>query len=61
MLAQTQVQRSACQNCDWQGPDHELQPIKDFLQRVQPGEPTPSGECPECGSLCQPLPMERGR
>ncbi len=42
---------AACQNCEWRGPITELQPIKDFDQRVAPGEPCPAGQCPECGSL----------
>jgi hypothetical protein len=46
--------RSYCQNCDWEGPDEELKPVKDLFQRVDPGEPMPSGECPKCGCLCQP-------
>lgn len=45
---------SACQDCNWRGPDTELREIKDLYQRVDPGEPMPSGECPECGALCQP-------
>src|SRR3954468_5859162 len=45
---------SACQNCDWRGPDEDLREIKDLHQRVDPGERMPSGECPKCGALCQP-------
>jgi hypothetical protein len=45
---------SACQDCDWRGPDEDLREIKDLHQRVEPGEPMPSGECPACGALCQP-------
>jgi hypothetical protein len=45
---------SACQDCNWRGPDTELREIKDLYQRVEPGEPMPSGACPECGALCQP-------
>lgn len=45
-----------CQNCDSLWMDGELiNPIHDLEQRVAPGEPMPSGECPECGCLCQPL------
>jgi hypothetical protein len=43
-----------CQNCEWRGPAAELKDIKDYDQRVAEGEPVPSGECPECGALCQP-------
>jgi len=46
---------SACQNCDWSGPDSLLGEIVDLHERVAPGEPMPSGECPECRCLCQPL------
>ena len=47
--------RSACQNCDWTGPEEALDPIKDIHQRVAPGEPMPSGECPKCGALCHEI------
>ena len=43
---------SACQNCDWVGDDTLLKPIQQLLERVAPGEPMPSGECPACGCLC---------
>lgn len=49
---------SACQNCDWRGPDEDLRPIHDVTARVAPGEPMPSGECPTCGALCHPVPPE---
>lgn len=39
-----------CQNCDWRGED--VRPVVRLLERVGPGEPMPSGECPECGALC---------
>lgn len=45
---------SACQNCAKVWRDSELKPIQDLSQRVEAGEPMPSGECPECGALCQP-------
>ena len=44
-----------CQNCEWTGPEEELvnaDNIPDIHQRVDPGEPMPSGECPKCGCLC---------
>ena len=47
--------RSECQNCGAIVNDEDLKPIKDLMQRVEPGEPMPSGECPECGALCQPI------
>lgn len=45
-----------CQNCSWHGPESDLREIRDFNERVMPGEPCPSGECPECDALCQPVP-----
>lgn len=44
---------SRCQNCDTCHPESRLLPIEDLAQRVEPGEPMPSGECPDCGALCQ--------
>ena len=41
-----------CQSCDWTGPSTRLNPVTDVFERVQPGEPMPSGECPCCGALC---------
>lgn len=50
---------SQCQNCDWAGPDEDLgrqlEDVPDLLSRVSPGEPMPTGECPRCGALCQPI------
>jgi hypothetical protein len=43
-----------CQNCWGQWEYSELNPIKDIMERVAPGEPMPAGECPECGALCHP-------
>jgi len=40
-----------CQNCEKQWTDKEVQPVKDLWERVTPGEPMPSGECPACGAL----------
>lgn len=50
--------KSQCQNCAEVWPDDELDPIKDLHQRVAPGEPMPTGECPNCGCLCQPIDEE---
>jgi hypothetical protein len=44
-----------CQNCAELWGEEELKEIKDIFQRVAPGEPMPSGECPECGALCHPV------
>ncbi len=41
-----------CQNRPFTTRDHDqLAPIRDIYQRVEPGEPMPAGECPECGAL----------
>lgn len=53
-------EESVCQNCGKRWFDFELKPTRDYAQRVEPGEPAPSGECPECGALCQPAPAEEG-
>lgn len=41
-----------CQNCGWRGLKSFLGDIKDYSQRVEPGEPVPDGECPHCKALC---------
>lgn len=47
---------SECQNCSKTWADDELKTYIHHIQdRVEPGEPMPSGECPECGALCQPM------
>ena len=35
-----------------------LEEVKCLEQRVSTGEPTPSGECPECGALTHPEPSQ---
>lgn len=40
-----------CQNCDWEGLEENLKPIKHLHQRVAAGETMPAGECPHCGAL----------
>jgi hypothetical protein len=41
-----------CFNCGWKGSEDDLNEIKDFHQRVEPGDTAvPAGECPECGCL----------
>lgn len=43
----------ACQNCTFTTTDRDqLRTVADISQRVEPGEPMPAGECPECGALC---------
>lgn len=46
---------SECQNCGAIHANENLNEIKHLSMRVAAGEPHPSGECPECGALCQPL------
>ena len=43
-----------CQNCGSGWDEDELYPLKHIHERVAPGEPMPSGECPECGAVCHP-------
>ena len=45
--------KSECQNCGETFANSDLLPVTDLEQRVAPGEPMPSGECPNCGALCQ--------
>jgi hypothetical protein len=47
--------RHRCQNCQKAWDADELLDIEDLGQRIDAGEPVPSGECPECGALCQPV------
>lgn len=49
-----EIEWSQCQDCGLVVRNTNLKPVKNLLQRVEPGEPMPSGECPECGALCQP-------
>jgi hypothetical protein len=42
-----------CQNCAGRFPESQLDVIKKYSERVEPGEPAPAGECPECGALVQ--------
>lgn len=45
---------SRCDNCQVARPTEDLNEIKDFEQRVEPGGIVPSGECPDCGALAYP-------
>lgn len=47
--------RSRCQNCGKEWNDTDLDDPAHIWERVAPGEPFPSGECPDCGALCQPI------
>ena len=41
-----------CQNCGMRWAEDDLRVVRNLTMRVLPGEPMPSGECPECGALC---------
>jgi len=41
----------ACDNCDWEGGDDDLDMISDIEERIDPGCIVPAGQCPECGAL----------
>ena len=41
-----------CENCSWSGDFTEQDVIDNLYDRVAGGEIMPSGQCPECGSLC---------
>ena len=51
------VANNVCQNCRKTWRDDQLEEIGSggFWERVQPGDIMPSGECPDCGSLCTPI------
>jgi hypothetical protein len=40
-----------CADCGTRTRESKLKEIRDFSQRVMPGEECPAGECPECGAL----------
>jgi hypothetical protein len=45
-----------CRNCDWTGTEdqlgRQLGEIHHLIEKIEPGEIVPYGECPECGCLC---------
>lgn len=49
------IRVSECQNCQMVWADKVLKDVRDLTQRVAPGEPMPSGECPSCGAVCHPV------
>jgi rubredoxin len=58
------MEHHRCQNCDLVFSDDMIIPLEEVKcleQRVAPGEPTPSGECPECGALTHPEPSLRSQ
>lgn len=48
-----------CDNCGWSGPESRLgrtwDEMDDLHERISPGCPCPSGECPKCQACCYPL------
>lgn len=44
-----------CQCCGRLWHEENLNPVQDLLQRVDPGEPLPAGECPVCGAVCHQI------
>lgn len=40
-----------CQNCDWQGHQNDLDPIKDVEERTEEGDTVWAGDCPSCGAM----------
>lgn len=43
-----------CDNCGKVHTEDELNEVKDYFARVDPGGTVPSGECADCGCLCYP-------
>ena len=45
-----------CDNCEWIGDESDLEirmsNISHLVNRINPGEIVPAGECNECGALC---------
>jgi hypothetical protein len=50
-----------CQNCSMVVADEDLKEIRHLSERVAPGEPMPSGECPYCGAVAHPTDKEVSR
>lgn len=46
---------SRCQDCGLIVGEKALDHIQGLTKRISPGEPVPSGQCPECGALCTPI------
>ena len=53
--------RHKCWQCEKVFDADKLLGIEDLTQRIEPGQPFPSGECPECGFLCYPIKTRRRR
>ena len=50
-----------CENCGECWLEEELNEVEDLALRVAPGEPMPSGECPDCGAVCHAIARAEGR
>jgi hypothetical protein len=50
-----------CNNCEWTGGVDELDECADLLQRLEPGDIFPMGDCPKCGAFCHPVRPTRTR
>ena len=44
-----------CDDCEWMGAEDDCDEIRKLSMRVGAGDPTPSGQCPECEALCFPI------
>lgn len=44
-----------CQKCERWWAEADLDQVRHLSMRVSPGEPMPSGQCPECGAVCHPV------
>lgn len=48
----------ACPSCNWKGRTDQLSEAQDLLERLDPGDTVPEGQCPECGALvCESNPL----
>ncbi len=46
-----EIAQAQCANCEWRGHPSQLKGIRDYHERVAPGEIAPAGECPACRCL----------
>ena len=47
------TETAICRDCGWTGPAQDTRELRDFWDRVMPGDTMPAGQCPEdgCGGL----------
>jgi hypothetical protein len=45
----------ACQDCETEFYENQLNPAKDLSERIAPGDVYTDVECPSCGALCFPI------